>query len=429
MYFYAPPFIIVKETGCYSILDQLGGKYRLDKETLIVALHVLGKKTTTALLDPLTAEYPIKDSNGRLRTLVDKGVITLVRYKRKDSFNHRKVLERIISDSGKEGDILNLGNLTLASIKNCPYKCEGCYADYTPQNYTEIGLHRLKESIEDAATMGVNQLTLSGGEVTASEKSAKKTAELSKFAISRGIGSITIVTTGYKLDRFIDLFLDSGVNHFQISLDGPKEYNDSYKMCAGATELSFKAIKTCQNKNVDYTTNTVVTKKNFDMIPAFVKELASKDVNNLRLSKVLSAKNNLEIDASKGELLEGLINNLKREHPSITINSPFGNPYILEDCVNCVAGKLYAHIDSVGSVLPCAFMNGRVVGNINNQRLIDLWSIKNPVLKTLSEGVKLDTKCSSCKERYHCFGNCIVDYEFKRSNCKNGQPIRKFTKN
>src|SRR3989339_2086821 len=98
MYFYAPPFIIVKETGYYNILDQLGGKYHLDRDTLIVALHALGKESTINLSDSLATDYTIKNANDRLRSLLDNEIITLTQHKRKDSFNYVKVLERIITD-------------------------------------------------------------------------------------------------------------------------------------------------------------------------------------------------------------------------------------------------------------------------------------------------------------------------------------------
>ncbi|MBU2589161.1 MAG: radical SAM protein [Nanoarchaeota archaeon] len=419
MYFYSAPFIIIKEKDYYRVLDQLGGRYKLDTNTLLTALSVIGKKWNPKILDSLKTKLGIKDADKRLSSLVENAFLLTSKHRRKDPFNYKKVKERIINNNSKEKDILNLGTLTLASIKYCPYSCAGCYVNQTnEENSSEISLDKLKLTIEDAIIMGVNHLTLSGGEITSSQKSAERTAFLSKFARSKGLDSITVVTTGYQLENFLDFFMDAGVTEFQISIDGFENYNDNYKNANGATERSFRAIEICKEKNVNYMTNTVVSKRNIHFISNFVTELVNKGVSRVRLSKIITNHPNLKIDAEKSKLLEGMINKLKEKH-KININGPFGNPYIIDDYINCVAGKLYAHIDYSGSVLPCAFMPDRIVGNIDYERLINIWNLNNPILKQLSEGSKLSSKCNKCAKRYHCFGNCVKDYEFKRGNCKN----------
>lgn len=432
MYLYSPPFSIVKEKDFYRILDQLGGKYSLDTRTLIATLYVLGKEFSPSLLKDLETKCGINDAKEKLDSLIDNGVITPTKYKRKDSFNYRKVLERIINDNSKEKDLLNIGSVTLANIKHCPYSCEGCYAPHMTAEKnigSEVKLNKIKQVIEDIVILGANHLTLGGGEVTASEKDAKKTSEISKFARSNGIDSITIVTTGYQLEKFIDLFVNAGVTDFQISLDGLKEYNDTYKKFKGAYERSSKAIEICQKRKVQYTLNAVVSKQNVNAVPEFVGSLVDMGVPSIRLSKIITKSPELEVDVDKGKTLMNIIEELRNKYKLITINGPFDNPYITEGYINCVAGKLYAHIDCFGSVLPCAFMGDRVIGNINQQRFIDLWNLNNPILKSLSEGLRVDNKCNKGKERYACFGNCIADYELKREKCKNEQTFREYYKN
>lgn len=419
MYFYSAPFTIIKEKENYSVIDQLGGKYVLDKKALITALSVMGEKVEPEIIKELKSKFEINDVESIISSLLETEFLIMSKYKRRNPFNPKKVSKRILENQDMEKEILNLGTLTLASIKSCPYSCEGCYVDYHGnKKISETKLEKLEQTIEDAIKMGINHLTLSGGEVTVSESSVKRTASLAKFAHLNGLDSITVVTTGYQLEKYMSLFLDSGVTEFQISIDGFKGYNDKYKHFRGATERSFKAIEICQKNKIKYTTNTVVSKKNMDLINNFVEELVSKDVENIRLSKIITDRNDLMIDTNTAKLLEEKISKLKTKY-SININGPFGNPYIMEDYINCVAGKLYAHIDFSGKVLPCAFMPDQIIGDINEQRLIHLWNLENPILKNLSEGIKLDSQCNECRDRYHCFGNCIRDYEYKRLNCKN----------
>jgi len=140
-------------------------------------------------------------------------------------------------------------------------------------------------------------------------------------------------------------------------------------------------------------------------------------VSSPRFSKILTVDEEFALTIDDAKRLDAIVQEINT-FPDMKATSAFSNPYILEDHVTCVAGKLSAHITYAGEVLPCAFMNDRGLGNIKTVSLQELWNIQNPVMDELSDGVSLDSKCSSCEDRLHYFGNCIINYEYNKSRCK-----------
>ncbi|MDI6738439.1 MAG: radical SAM protein [Nanoarchaeota archaeon] len=419
MQIYSPPFAIVKKGEGYKIGDQLGGKYYFDKTTLISALYLLEKEPSESLLHDFSKRFQF-DIKSRLQQLLEAGFLTIAKHKRKAAFNYEKIIERVLNDDAKENSILNIGTVTLASINRCPYNCKGCYVP-TKSNTGDIApQQKLEEVIIDAISMGANNITLSGGEVTSTADAARMTAELANFAKSEGVETITLVTTGYNLPDYLAMFITAGVNNFQISIDGFESYNDVYKRAKNATKRALEAIELCRQKGVAFSTNTVVTKQNEDNLSDFVELLIKNGVKNIRLSKIITGDAGLALNIEDCIKLDELIKNLKAKHGAALINGPFDNPYVTEDYVNCVAGKLYAHIDSSGEIWPCAFMSDRRIGNINENRFKSLWTLENPVLNALFAGENVAESCGNCKKRFHCFGNCLHDYEIKKQKCQNG---------
>lgn len=420
MQIYSPPFAIVKKGGGYQVADQLGGKYHFNRSTLITALYLSGKEPNESLLDDFSKRFGFS-AKSICRQLLDIGFLAITKHNRKASFNYEKVIGRVLNDDAKENSIVNIGTITLASINCCPYNCKGCYVPSKGHNTKSIvSPQKLEEVIIDAISMGAKNITLSGGEVTSTADAARRTAELANFAKSEGVDTITLVTTGYNLPEYLSLFANSGVNTFQISIDGFESYNDLYKRAKNATKRSLEAIESCNQQGVTFSTNTVVTKQNIGNLSDFVELLIRKGVKNMRLSKIITEDDSLALNVEDCVNLDALIKNLKRGHSASSINGPFDNPYVTESYVNCVAGKLYAHIDSSGEIWPCAFMSDRRIGNINDNHFKDMWTLENPVLNTLFAGKTISAGCGGCKKRFYCFGNCLRDYEIKNQKCQNG---------
>ena len=277
--------------------------------------------------------------------------LTIAKHKRKASFNYEKVIERILNDDAKENSIVNIGTVTLASINCCPYNCKGCYIPAKGHNKSIISPQKLESVITDAISMGASNISLSGGEVTTTAETARRTAELAQFAKSEGIETITLVTTGYNLPEYFTMFINSGINNFQISIDGFESYNDLYKRAKDATKRSLESIELCSQKGAAFSTNTVVTKQNAGSLSDFVELFIGKGVKSIRLSKITTEDDSLALNIEDCIMLDALIKNLKAKHSTSSINGTFDNPYVTENYVNCVAGKLYAHIDSSGEIV------------------------------------------------------------------------------
>ncbi len=404
MYFYAPPFsIIKKENDNFLINDVLGGGFEFNKNHLVNVLEIVGKE-----------ENSLNESQKKsAEDFLNIRFLEKTRYKRHDYFDYSKVKERISRNEGDYNDLMNIGSVTFALIKQCPYNCSECYAKEKVRK-NKISFFREEDvykAIEQISKLGANNISISGGEPTASRRSLEKTLKIAEIAESFGIPQ-RLITTGYGLKRYSEELFSSSIKHYQISLDGLKEYNDKYKDYLGATKRSLEAIEECKKQGKDYSINTVITKNNLKQLDKFVNFLEKSGVNNLRITKVISSNPKISLNIAESRKLKEKIEELKRKS-TLKISGSFDNQYIQRKNIDCVAGKLYVHIDCFGGVFPCAFMQDIPLGNIYKENFLDLWSLNNPPLKKFERGIIPNPSCIECKDRYFCFGNCRKEYEIK----------------
>ncbi|MBU2497009.1 MAG: radical SAM protein [Nanoarchaeota archaeon] len=410
MYLYAPPFSIVKEEDHrYKISDVLGGRFIFSQESISGTLPLIGRNT----------EELEKEELSLAKSLLEVGFLVETKFKRRDYFNYLKVRDRIDKGDGNIGDILTIGSVTFALINECPYSCEGCYAKTTTNDKRAplFDEKRLEILMRDLSELGANNISISGGEPTFSKDTIRKTIILAEIASQAGIPS-RLITTGYNLDTYAGELFDSPISHYQISLDGCADYNDKYKKFKGATERAVASIKRCIDAGVEYSVNSVITRKNLDSLIDFSSFLINLGVEELKVSRVMTYDDSLVLNAEDSKQLRKIIKELKEEYPK-KINSFLDNQYIHENYIDCVAGKLYAHINCFGEVLPCAFYQTRSAGNIYSSKFFDIWSVNNTVLKEFQEGIVLKEDLTNCENRFDFFGNCRIEYEIWRSKCQN----------
>jgi len=355
MYFYAPPFsIIKKENDSFLINDILGGKFRFSKDYLMGVLEIIGKERNSLN----------ENQKKSVENFLDIGFLEKTKYKRHNYFDYSKVRERISRDEGNYNDLMNIGSVTFALIKQCPYNCDECYAkDRIRKNKPPVFREReIYRAMEQISALGANNISISGGEPTSSKKTLEKTLKIAEIAESFGIPQ-RLITTGYGLKKYSDELFSSSIKHYQISLDGLEEYNDRYKDYPGATKRSLEAIEECKKQGKEYSINTVVNKKNLKQLGEFVTFLENVGADNLRIAKVISSNPQFLLNITESRKLKEKIEEL-REKSTLKINGPFDNQYIQRKNIDCVAGKLYSHIDCFGEVFPCAFMQDIPLGNI-----------------------------------------------------------------
>ncbi|MCC7332362.1 MAG: GTP 3',8-cyclase MoaA [Flavobacteriales bacterium] len=123
-----------------------------------------------------------------------------------DNKNH------IIDQFGREHDYLRI-SLT----ERCNLRCFYCMPEEGITLTEKANLMTHEEVIEIAkkfVELGVNKIRLTGGEPLLKKNLEKIIRELSSLPISLGI-----TTNGILLDKYMDLFLECGVNDINVSLD------------------------------------------------------------------------------------------------------------------------------------------------------------------------------------------------------------------
>ena len=69
----------------------------------------------------------------------------------------------------------------------------------------------------------------------------------------------------------------------------------------------------------------------------------------------------------------------------------------------CTAGRTSICLGPDGNVIPCVFMPDRIMGNIKEARLGEIFR-NNPWRDLLSDRSERQGNCGDCKDRYYCGG-------------------------
>lgn len=190
----------------------------------------------------------------------------------------------------------NLNQLTLVITENCNLKCKYCLYS---GNYCFEKTHSDKKMNEDVAIKAIDfffqhnkknikpYISFYGGEPLLNFKLLKKCIEYVKKKYSEEKEIEFILTTNAVLinDDIIDYFIENKVG-LLISLDGPKEIHDRYRIDInkkGSFETILKNILKIKNKSIEYYNNYVIY--NFTLTPPFKLGEIEEFVDNCELFK------------------------------------------------------------------------------------------------------------------------------------------------
>ncbi len=400
IYFPASSITQIDEDS-FTLVDIYGGKFNLKSPHLEVYLSC-----------PLKIEE--ESGGGKIgilqgdqkffNDLIENKVIYLSKIKKQSPFNRKKVLEKIHSSSFKQPRTLNIGEVTLELTQGCPYNCQGCFREINNEELLQES--SLENLIEELSEMGLSKIALSGGEVTTSKKSFDRFKQVASYSKEKGIDKIRLLTTGYNPERVRESL--NYIDEIQISIDGSREFHNSYKKSNNAFERAIESLRICEaDKKVKLTTNTVVSKKNLSEICFLMDFLSNFNIDTYRITKMVTPDRNLRLDPSEAKRLYELVRKKQEEYPNLKIINAYGD---CTDVLNCTGGIVYAHIGATGNVFGCDYDVNNIAGNIKQRSFQDIWT-NSPVLKKYREISPLEGECLDCDSRVFCFGNCWIEKE------------------
>jgi radical SAM protein with 4Fe4S-binding SPASM domain len=320
---------------------------------------------------------------------------------------------------------MTLKDLTLEITKKCPMGCILCSSDGGEPLSNEFKLSELKEIVIQAKSIGVSEISLSGGEPL----TYPYILDICEYITSLGINA-SLYTSGNifgnnnsLLPVSVNYFLklrDAGVKKVVFSIHGSNpQIHDKITGRRESFKNLIESIRNARKADLYIEAHFVPLRENFRELPNIVSLLRKvglksfhvlrfvpqgrgelhKDVLGLRPKEVLELRKILEDIINKSEL-------------RIVVGAHY-NCLGLNNNTQCTAGIEKAVIRPDGFVFPCVGMK-RIKSfidrnNIRDMRLEDI--IDESYGFTLLKTILIESKnnsCHSCISEYNCTNGCIA---------------------
>ena len=222
----------------------------------------------------------------------------------------------------------------------CNNDCSPCMLSGLKRELPPIRFERYKQLINDVIKDGkFENLILSGAEVTTFDDLDKYVQFASSFGWFK---KIQIQTNGRKLSHraYLNHLIDCGVNEFFISVHGLEEVHDAITRRPGSYEETLAGIQHLQDLGVNFITNTVFTKENYDHIVPLMAKLSKTKSMELHLWNLFP----MEPRDSKN-LLVSIKEFLKLLSEILTVIKPSAKVLILKAFPHCLTIQTPAVLD------------------------------------------------------------------------------------
>lgn len=313
---------------------------------------------------------------------------------------------------------LNVTNRCNANCLFCSYKAGKGYDN-------ELTKKEIFQIIDQAKSLGVEDLHLTGGEPTLRDD----LVEIVQYASSTSNCHLRLISNGFKLDReYLKRLYNAGLRDLMLSLDGKKETYEYLRGLKGGYEKIFLIVKEALALNFSVRLNLVANKKNLKEVQDLIIEAIKTKVHIFSifmLSPIGRGNQVNDLVLSAGEwisfttqLKEWVRENKISEKIQLIVEKGFGErgkDYKLDKltgrgvgCRKIGQSRDYLIICANGDIYPCVFFVNTPysLGNIRTDRLEQIvleserWDFYQQI-----EGNKLGA-CVTCPDYSLCAGGC-----------------------
>lgn len=313
-----------------------------------------------------------------------------------------------------------LMGLCVLHITNlCNLKCKHCYASAGEKFPNEMTYDEIINVVDQLDELGINYITLSGGEPFERED----VFDIIKYIRQKDI-HVMITSNGTLLNQDImDKLKKLDIDSIQISIDSyDPEIHDSFRGIKGSFNKAIEGIKLCKAIGIKVSimsTLSAINRKNMDKLIDLALKLQVDGFAMERFVPEGRGNNEREIAIDSSDLkrcLETLYNYQKNtQNCFFTTNDPlfsFVNgsyelAYELSKdnkklCGGCSLGKMAFVITPDGEVGLCTRLYERI-GSIREKSIAQILN-ENELLNKICVRDNLKGKCGRCKYKYICGG-------------------------
>ena len=312
----------------------------------------------------------------------------------------------------------------------CNMRCKHCGSSCGEPLQDELSNDEVLKLCDDLGELGVERVTLSGGEPFI----RRDWTAIAKRLTQNGI-IVNVISNGWLIDEaLVDLAFENGIVNIAVSLDGYEGTHDFIRR-KGSWDRSINALSIMKKKGMPTVVCTAVNKKNLAELGKIKNQLINAGVQRWQfqiaspMGNLLDHPELLMTPDDLPELVDFCFNTMTEasiivdladdigyysskdeavRHKQASLKQSFKNEHGL--CWRgCQAGKSVVGIRANGDITPCLSIRDDSVieDNIRNTPLKKIWKNPDafPIIRKMSQK-KLKGLCKSCPYAEICLGGC-----------------------
>jgi radical SAM protein with 4Fe4S-binding SPASM domain len=287
------------------------------------------------------------------------------------------------------------------STSICDLSCPHCYSHAGKKSAGEL-------TTEEARTLLLDSLVelerptfvIAGGETLL----RKDFAEIIAHAHHRQI-PWAIHTHGGRVEQLQAVFERYPPIMAAVSLDGPREYHDSFRGQQGSFDAALRAISTLKRLGCpEVVAGTTITRWNADLVADMVPVILESEADSWGLHLMTPegrAHDHLDLLPTRDQLRR--VASLARRLRSVLhveLDNEWGSAgsddcFYRDSSFTCGAGRFSCVVSATGEVMPCTTTDGsESQGNIRERPLHEIWAQGFEAFRTDRDPLRSD--CTDC---------------------------------
>jgi len=312
----------------------------------------------------------------------------------------------------------------------CPLRCVYCSnpIDFA-RTRKELSTGDWRRAFSDAASLGVVQLHLSGGEPMLRDDLCELIAH------ARACDLYTNLITGGTLidEDKLRGFREAGLEHIQLSIQGASP--EAAEKVAGVRshQKKLEVARLVTAMGFPFTLNVVIHRLNIGEVPALIDLALELGAQRLELANTQfyawGAVNRgaLMPTGEQYQRAQGVAVDAIAKHRGRLEIAFVQNDYLSGEPKPCMGGwgRSYMCINPVGEVLPChaaKVIPGLEFESVRERNLADIWR-DSPGLNTFRGDTWMLEPCRSCERKDVDFGGCRCQAFMLAGNASEADPI------
>ena len=296
----------------------------------------------------------------------------------------------------------------------CPLGCPYCSNPLALDNRAdELDAATWARVFRDAASLGVLQVHLSGGEPAA----RRDLKEIVAAARDAGLYS-NLITSGVGLTpQALNALADAGLDHVQISIqDSEQSSADNIAGYKGAFARKNALATEVVKLGLPLTVNVVVHRANIGRVEAMVDMALALGAGRVEIAHVQyygwALKNRAALMPTREQVERavGEVERLRTKHHGRIVIDAVVPDYYARFPKPCVGGwgRRSLNVTPAGKVLPChaaEVIPGLEFWNVRNHSLNEIWR-SSPAFMAFRGTDWMQEPCKSCAMKEKDFGGC-----------------------